>query len=258
MYFILNKSIKYAPDINELSIINEQQSSIVLSKPANRLLFVLIKNVNVVVSRGDLLKNVWEDYGYTPSNNNLYMAISELRKAFSSLGSETDFLTTVPKIGLKLVAIIDILDNSNHIDENLEVETSEVLIKKTPITQLGKAKMLLALVLIISSFIFYIIKQKNPLPIIDSQDAYVFRYGTCDVFSHTLSLGKISNIEAFKKDIIDKLNKYGIFCRDLKMTVYFQYIFGGPGPSNGVFIGVCTQIDSRGKRKCETFKGIPE
>lgn len=276
MYFILSKSVKFYPDINELSIINEQHNSVVLSKPASRLLLILIYNANDVVSRDYLLKNVWEDYGYRPSNNNLYMAISELRKAFSSLGWEGETLVTIPKVGLKLEAMIDVLENMDENEEKSEIEPSneikpglETRTKRKVEIQSSNAKevklhtkfkLLVSLSLILLSSGYLYLKKNKTLPITESNDEYVFKYGTCDVFSHSLSLGVVSNNDDFRKDVINKLKEYNVNCDTAKKNIYFQITPEKPERIKNYFIGVCTIINNSNTRKCETIRinDIPE
>lgn len=269
MYFILNKAVKFYPDISELSIINEQHNSVVLSKPASRLLLTLIYNANDVVSRDYLLKNVWEDYGYTPSNNNLYMAISELRKAFSSLGGEGEILVTIPRVGLKLEAMIDVLEKTDENEKKSEIEPDneinsgfEISIEKgveihslnaTEAKSYTKLKIVASLSLILLSSGYLFLKYKKALPIIDSNDEYVFKYGTCDVFSHSLSLGVDSNNNEFKNNIISKLREHNVSCDTARRNIYFQTSLKRSGKTRNYFIGVCTIINNSNARKCETI-----
>lgn len=269
MYFILNKTVIFYPDINELSIINVQHNSILLSKPASRLLLTLLQNANDVVSRDYLLKNVWEDYGYTPSNNNLYMAISELRKAFSSLSGDGEFLVTIPRVGIKLEALIDVFEKSNkneenneiHLDDetNLGLETSterdivthSLDVKKFKLYTKIKIAASISLIILSSGHLF--LKYKKTLPIIDSNDEYAFKYGSCDVFSHSLSLGLVSNSDELKRNIINKLQEYNISCDPAKKNIYFQTSIKRPNNSIDYFIGSCAIIKNSNKRKCETI-----
>lgn len=269
MYFVLNKRIKFNPDINELSLINETQSSIVLSKSASRLLLTLIHNVNVVTSREYFLKNVWEDYGYTPSNNNLYMAISELRKAFMSLWSDKEFIVTVPKVGLKLEAEIDVLEKS--IDgTTLEIEIEDKKKKEEIKSSLAKLeslnkgkikeklKIAITLIILFSFLTFIILKFKFPMSVNESIDELAFKYGTCDVYSYTISAGQANNDIIFREDVINKLVKYKVLCDNVKRNVYVQTYLKHPGAEKSYFIGVCTYILNSNKRKCETINEVAE
>lgn len=106
MRYIINLTITFDPDSRLLMLRNNDQHTIVLSKPATRLLIELIKNNKNELTRETLIKHVWEDYGFSPSSATLSNHISELRKAFEALGGSKDILITVPRIGFKMEAEI--------------------------------------------------------------------------------------------------------------------------------------------------------
>lgn len=268
MYFVLNKAVTFYPDTNELSLIHEHHNSIMLSKAACRLLLTLIQNVNDIASRDFLLKKVWEDYGYTPSNNNLYMAISELRKALSSLGEEREILVTIPKIGLKFAAEVDVLERN---EKNLKITpdnktTTEMetlsgidvdihFIDKQG-NKPGKNKVAIPLVyfilIILSSTVLLLIYKKNP-PMNDSNDNFAFKHGTCNIFSHDISLGAVSNHDEFEKIVMNKLQENNISCNSAMKTIYFQSHIKIPMKNRDYFIGICTNIKKSSQRKCQTI-----
>ncbi|GAB3415574.1 hypothetical protein GCM10027361_29000 [Erwinia aphidicola] len=284
MYFILNKGLKFNPDVNEISLINDQHNSVVLSKPATRLLLTLIQNANNVVTRDFLLKNVWEDYGYTPSNNNLYMAISELRKAFTSLWKDIELIKTIPKVGLTLEAAIDVFEikdgvsntqlssDTNPAEKEINSETvSLVEVEELPVSDNEletyflkdkrshvKIKALISLAIVIPSILYFISTFERKLPIGVSKDEYAFKYGTCDVFSHDISLGHVPDKEIFKSNIIEKLKQYDISCINVKKNIYYQTTFGRGGNKQNYFIAACTYIHNSDSRKCETIHEFGE
>lgn len=284
MYFLLNKCLKFNPDVNEISLINDQHNSVVLSKPATRLLLTLIQNANNVVTRDFLLKNVWEDYGYTPSNNNLYMAISELRKAFTSLWKDIDLIKTVPKVGLMLETTIDVFEKKDGTlkkQPSIDYSAEEKEIKSETIASVKsdefpisynemnasfikdkrshvKIKALISLVIVIPSIIYFISTFEKKLPIGISKDEYAFKYGTCEVFSHDLSIGHVSDREIFKSDIIEKLKQYDISCVNVKKNIYYQTSLGRGNNKESYFIAACTYIHNSDSRKCETIHEFGE
>ncbi len=106
MIYIINTIIAFDPVTRNLSLKNDAQLSVELSKPATRLLSELIEHNHATLLREDLIKSVWEDYGFSPSKGNLSNSISELRKAFTSLGLHQEIIITVPRTGFKLEAEI--------------------------------------------------------------------------------------------------------------------------------------------------------
>lgn len=109
MKYIINLMVVFNPSDNSLCLQNNPSLVVKIPPPATRLLQELINNRGVIITRDELLKNVWEEYGFTGSNNNLSHYISHLRKALLSLNSELSIITTVPKVGFRLDARIDVV-----------------------------------------------------------------------------------------------------------------------------------------------------
>ncbi|MGS3447780.1 transcriptional regulator [Klebsiella electrica] len=82
-------------------MLNDSDLEIMLSNQAARLLLEMVINNNETLHRDDLLKKVWEEYGFTPSNNSLNIAVSEIRKAFEAYGRDPKIIKTIPKVGFR-------------------------------------------------------------------------------------------------------------------------------------------------------------
>ncbi|MDE9544853.1 helix-turn-helix domain-containing protein [Xenorhabdus bovienii] len=67
----------------------------------------MVTNSNETLHREDLLKRVWEDYGFTRSNNSLNVAVSEIRKSFESLGEDPKIIITIPKVGFRFEGVVE-------------------------------------------------------------------------------------------------------------------------------------------------------
>lgn len=103
MIFDINGYISYDEQAGTLEITNDLSNKISLPKAAARLLSLFVRNNNLLVTRDQLLNDVWEEYGLKASNNNLNNYISGLRKSLSLLG-EDDIIVTYPRQGFKFVA----------------------------------------------------------------------------------------------------------------------------------------------------------
>lgn len=103
MIFDINGNISYDEQAGTLEITNDLSNKILLPKAAARLLSLFVRNNNLLVTRDQLLNDVWEEYGLKASNNNLNNYISGLRKSLSLLG-EDDIIVTYPRQGFKFVA----------------------------------------------------------------------------------------------------------------------------------------------------------
>lgn len=103
MIFNINGNISYNEQAGTLGITNDLRSKILLLKPTARLLSLFVRNNNQLVTRDQLLNDVWEEYGLKASNNNLNNYISGLRKSLAILG-EDNIIVTYPRLGFKFVA----------------------------------------------------------------------------------------------------------------------------------------------------------
>ncbi|MGK8675550.1 winged helix-turn-helix domain-containing protein [Serratia marcescens] len=99
MLFMLSNALIFDPDTQKISLAGQPDSAVTLSAPAVRLLLEFIRNRGKELSREILITRVWQDFGYTPSGNNLNKAVSEIRKAFQSLGVHVSPIVTVPGKG---------------------------------------------------------------------------------------------------------------------------------------------------------------
>lgn len=282
MYFTLNKGIRFTPETNELSLIPDAKNSILISNAASRLLLELVRNANEILSRDDLLQKVWEDYGYKSSYNNLYMAVSEIRKTFEVLGYNKTIIVTVPKIGIKLVAQIDIFElskgpanaaSSVKVSEIAPVifsteETAPALNeeKKTEdnnnsdidiITLTTPSKKYLfrwILPLLIMIFSLMILNyQYNKKFIYSPLVQYdVFDFQSCHIYIINSSVGY--NVNLLKDKAIKSLTDNKVDCSSEGKSVYFQDNFIRSEKFNEYTIGVCSRTSE--KNKCETIKSL--
>ena len=107
MKYLIDLAMLYEVDAGVIMINGEEESSIKLSSQAARLLYELVINNGKTLDRDDLIKKVWEDHGYTGSSVSLNVAISEIRKAFRSLGRDPLLIKTIRGKGFSLAAHIE-------------------------------------------------------------------------------------------------------------------------------------------------------
>lgn len=129
MKYIINLNLVFDVNTRTLTLKNDNHLSIELSKPATRLLCELINNNNTTLIREDIIRTVWIDYGFTPSSASLSNHISELRKAFESLGINKKIIITVPRTGFKMEA--DILPIIKH-EEGISKQVEDVIKSGVP------------------------------------------------------------------------------------------------------------------------------
>ncbi|WP_235186727.1 winged helix-turn-helix domain-containing protein [Serratia sp. DD3] len=75
-------------------------SAVSLSVNLVRLLTLLLTSEKgVVVSKNDILNNVWEDNNLSSSSQRLWHAINELRRKLMAMGLSSDFISSVRDSG---------------------------------------------------------------------------------------------------------------------------------------------------------------
>ncbi len=89
MYFI-NEGEEHSMSFR-LVFLNEMQT---------RLLSFLLENrKSDVISKNKILKNVWDEFGLSSSNQRLWQEIKKLKSKLSSIGLNDDLITNVRGIG---------------------------------------------------------------------------------------------------------------------------------------------------------------
>ena len=87
--------------------LQQGQQQLYLEPRQHKLLLVLLQNASQVVSREQLISSVWD--GRVVSEGAINRAVSMLRKAFSSLDPQTDYIETLPKLGYRLLPAATII-----------------------------------------------------------------------------------------------------------------------------------------------------
>lgn len=241
---------------------NNSQLSTGLSKPATRLLSELIHNNNLDLSREDLIKRVWEDYGFSPSNASLNNHISELRKAFDSLGANKDIIITVPRLGFRMEAEIHPVaqgiqnrgEASEHAKENHPVDDPVNTHGVAPLQDPGvsskyrKSKVLtlavaLLLAVIATAAVCITMINKDRIPLNATLDR-------CNIYSPDDSKPPSGFVGAAKK----MMAKEGIDCSHEDTDIYYT----GARPDNKLlkiyFMAVCTRNGNSAYQNCKNYK----
>jgi DNA-binding winged helix-turn-helix (wHTH) protein len=239
MFYILNKVIKYSPESKELSLAQEEQTSLVLSNQASRLLMELIKNIGNDLSRDYLLKHIWEDFGLTPSNNNLYGAVSELRKAISNLGITEQVIITIPKVGFKFKCSVDFIPK-----EAYTTKTESKKKKPTSINHPRLVSFFCAFCIAALAMLYYILVESKRIEIKKPTTSLMEVYDKCNIYSLNnpavqLKDQIMENIFArtnLKEEC--KTNDYNIYYSDIKSI------------DDYVFVGICLKFNANKNTKC--------
>jgi DNA-binding winged helix-turn-helix (wHTH) protein len=208
-----------------------------LSNQATRLLTEFIKGTKTPLAKEVLLKKVWEDYGLTPSNNNLYMAVSEIRKAFISLGVNETIISTIPKTGFVFSAQVDILESTPE-EKIPPREKHEIFNKKAILT-------LISLTTLLATIFVYAHNQKHSFSnaLTDLKTTSAMKHEQCTFYSLD------TNSEKYLPKIMDILNeKNKLDCGSSKKTIFYQ-----ANNATYTFAALCNG-DKDKLSKCESYR----
>lgn len=264
MEYIINNAVIFGTDTKLLSLCDTPEIFTELSNPATRLLTTLIMSNTQHLSRDLLLKEVWEEYGFTSSYSLLSNHISELRKAFTNLGVTTEIIITIPRIGFKLEADIapwnrdevlmaemptkDI--QASGLEHPITADVEEigtVSIKsvkwKPPRLRLNMKNVLLVLsaLLAAGSFLYNdVLSNNGDAKLIDV-------YNKC----HIYQIGDASNINF--NNIITQIIAKKIDCLKDKTDIFYIESQPSSRPLNVRLLSACIKGNGAGYRSCTNY-----
>lgn len=103
MKFIINKRIVFHEDRSTIELLDDTIEPVMLTATLCRVLSLLVKNNNLLLTRDFILSSAWDEYGKSSTHSNLNNYISMIRKIFNSFG-ESDIIVTVPRQGFMFSA----------------------------------------------------------------------------------------------------------------------------------------------------------
>ncbi|MBL5824964.1 winged helix-turn-helix domain-containing protein [Serratia fonticola] len=262
MIYIINTIIVFDPVTRSLALKNDAQLSVELSKPATRLLSELIEHNQLTLIREDLIKSVWEDYGFSPSKGNLSNSISELRKAFISLGLHKEIIITVPRTGFKMEAevhpMVKSLEKANEVViEAVEPEspapppfTDKLSLSGKLTNNVLKLKGRLVITVVIfiamvASFVFFIWPKGQPIH-------QVTTIGMCNVFG----LNNDKPPSDFAINVNNMIESEGVNCINEPADIYYAHSRSANSFLKIRFMAVCRKNGTSSYKNCITYKVV--
>jgi DNA-binding winged helix-turn-helix (wHTH) protein len=198
----------------------------------------MVTSKNEILNRNELIKRVWEDYGFTSSNNSLNVAVSEIRKAFSSLGKDPQIISTIPKIGLQFVGKVTPIISQNGTLINVIANQNNQPVSSTK-------KWIIPPLIFLTTFysgLYTYNYFKNKLKIEQEHKELALTQHKCDIYT----LGHQSyNIEEIKKNTEQFLKD----CEVYRKEIFYEKLKGAT-----LFIGACTLNNQGEYLKCITIK----
>ncbi|MGG1905320.1 winged helix-turn-helix domain-containing protein [Enterobacter ludwigii] len=221
-----------------MSLNNDHNICVTISNQANRLLLEMVKRKNEILNRNELIKNVWEDYGFTSSNNSLNVAVSELRKAFSSLGKDPQIISTIPKVGLQFVAdVAPVMSHNGTVINATSTPNVHIVASLT--------KWIVFSLICLTAFFLGVYTYNHFKIKITTEQEYkelAFTRNKCDIYT----LGhQYYNVEDIKKNTEQYLKN----CELQRSELFYEKVKSGT-----LFIGACTLNNQGEYLKCITIK----
>lgn len=223
MIFVINKKIKYNEYEGTLEKIDDPGNTILLVKPACRLMSIFVRNNDMLIKRKQLLDEVWEDYGLKATDSNLNNYISGLRKSLAKFDDD-ELIITYPRQGFKFIAkkitrheVNTAMSDPDCIiavekNENLKMDALEIIdrhyysgLRNSPLKKIA----IISVILLIPFFLSMAYKQ---IPV--SNITSLGQYKNCDIYSikyNGMQTKEIENMIAKRYTCEDKANIYYYF-----------------------------------------------
>lgn len=269
MKYIINLNLVFDPDARVLALKNDSNLSIDLSKPATRLLCELIINNNITLVREDIIKTVWVDYGFTPSHSSLSNHISELRKAFESLGLNKEIIITVPRTGFRMEAEIHPVTKPDEIVKDIAIEVKDVsaiddahkFMNEQVLSQTNnrpdtvrklthrKTYVLLAVGILLASvavgITFFILPSKDTVTLVATKEK-------CNIYS----LSNIKPPAEFIENVTNMIEAEGINCTGKAADIYYADKRQANDLLKLHFMAVCYTNSGSRYQNCTNYKVV--
>lgn len=244
MFYIIHNGIRFTPNLKQLSSLKDEEIEITLSNQAARLLMEFVQHGDAILSREHLLKNVWEKFGLTPSNNNLYSATSELRRAMISLGENEKLIVTIHKVGFQLATNVTLIESDylEHKGEKPAEEINKAVNDKS--VYIGLAVILLSLSAI--SLLYF--KWDKRIKMKDYTPPLITKVGKCNLYS----LGNL--IKTSKDQVLENISIHSDILHSCQLQHYDIFYAENENMRNAIVIGHCEVNKNNKHENCVTTR----
>lgn len=244
--YLIDSTLVYSDEDKTIHLVGAEHEAMVLSNQASRLLDFFVRSPQETHVRDFLLEKVWEDAGFTASNNNLSVAVSELRKKISSCGITKDFISTIPKIGFSFNASVHVIDADDN-QRGKQNKRLELFFLLKPVTIVMFSVILFAAVKMTYDSLIY-------TGVINKTDGFLlFKTNGCSVFElDNESNGDMSGFIKAAKDDIEASN---IDCtnKGKRHNVYHKRVFKNNSASAYNYIAICNDAPIGDVNNCRTI-----
>lgn len=242
MKYILDDLLVFRTDDGTIWPVDHEENKIILSPIVSRLLTLLLEEQGKVLTRDEILRQVWAVHGLEPSGNSLNQYISHLRKNMSNFGLNENAIRTIPRIGFMFDESITVIKSDDMGKESLNIESNLSRVKPENIKTIHK--LIIAVIAIIMVFF---------IPSVMDKISAHFNIGQNVTYPITIGTVNGCKIYGVKKD--DTLNRsdalslaqrvfndYKITCQS-NNEIALLFAQGGMHHNNvgRVFIALCTE-----------------
>lgn len=249
--YLISSRVNFRPEDGAMWPVKDENSVIILTITMNRLLAYLLERRGQVVTRDELLANVWDSHGLRSSNHTLNKYISEIRKHLVNAGIQEECITTVPRVGFMFNSDIEVIPDG-HPENELFSDANNTQVEKNIIAPVPPVRYrgiynALALTAIIASaaliFLAYQLPTRKIELMKDTKTYFLFNYQTCPVY--TIQKNSDSLLEEKKKFFLNLVDDRNISCLDGSSFLYQvseSYLYGSKGRA---FISRCTSKNNQ-------------
>lgn len=151
MKFLINNCIMFNEETSTIEDSSGKAMPVVLSSTQCRVLSLLVKNNNQLLTKNFILSHVWEEYGKSSSYGNLNNYISMIRKIFNAMGMN-DIIVTLPKQGYVFSASeVSVIEDTRLVAEH---SVQSVVSKK--LVSVNLIKLMLTIFVIGSAIVIFL------------------------------------------------------------------------------------------------------
>lgn len=252
MKFIINKRIIFHEDKSTIELLDDTIEPIMLTATLCRVLSLLVKNNDLLLTREFILSSAWDEYGKSSTHSNLNNYISMVRKIFNSFG-ESDIIITVPRQGFMFSASeVNTIDGEAILNSVSGDSLAAVVERKGHPGYLTVLALMAVAIVMIAAYPFF--NKYNP-----AKMSEIGRVENCKVEVLTAAhYVKHADDELAKvKPLIEKLK----FNCAVPATIYYfnsEMLVSHTGMNNAVsFLSYCPTSSVRGvEAQCENVHEI--
>jgi DNA-binding winged helix-turn-helix (wHTH) protein len=255
MRHLIEHAMIYDANTGVINKLEEEESFIQLSNQSSRLLYELLKSDEQILTRDDLIKRVWEDYGFTGSTISLNVAVSELRKAFKMLGHDPMLIQTVRRKGLCFIASVESApEDRPPKDEQIAVPKKNLNAdKKNP----GKTRILLTSLILLNILVITICWMSyaqqfdsTDSPIDITELLTLGAYKKCSLY--WVGPRDFDTVTSLKMLTEQEVEKQKINCAGAEIDVFYSFFKKMQIKSS--FISLCYKSTSTHYKNCQTYR----